>query len=81
MGRVVVPTYNYRCPQGHELEVFEPITSPTERVCEECPKQTVPCPDGKPGCIVLHQEPVMMKRFIKSTQPPIIKGGTPRFHK
>jgi putative FmdB family regulatory protein len=31
-----VPTYEYRCPNGHLFEVFKSITAPAPETCPEC---------------------------------------------
>jgi putative FmdB family regulatory protein len=31
-----VPTYEYRCPNGHLFEVFKSITAPAPEVCPIC---------------------------------------------
>jgi putative FmdB family regulatory protein len=31
-----VPTYEYRCPNGHLFEVFKSIHAPSPDVCPEC---------------------------------------------
>jgi putative FmdB family regulatory protein len=31
-----VPTYEYRCPNGHLFEVFKSITAPAPEVCPTC---------------------------------------------
>lgn len=35
-----MPTYEYRCPQGHHFEVFQRITEKPEAACPQC---------GEPG--------------------------------
>ena len=36
-----MPTYEYRCPEGHLFEVFKPITAPAPDVCPVCGKGPV----------------------------------------
>ena len=31
-----MPTYEYRCPNGHLFEVFKSITAPAPEVCSVC---------------------------------------------
>ncbi len=31
-----MPTYEYRCPKGHQFERFQKITDPPESECPEC---------------------------------------------
>ena len=31
-----MPTYEYRCPKGHEFERFQKITDPVRARCPEC---------------------------------------------
>ncbi len=33
-----MPTYEYRCPEGHEFEVFQKMSDPPEAPCPECGK-------------------------------------------
>ena len=35
-----MPTYEYRCPKGHQFEVFQKMSDPPTAKCPEC---------GKPG--------------------------------
>jgi putative FmdB family regulatory protein len=37
----LVPTYEYRCPDGHLFEVFKSITAPAPEVCPVCGKGPV----------------------------------------
>jgi len=34
-----MPTYEYRCPDGHEFELFQRISEPPVASCPECGKQ------------------------------------------
>jgi len=34
----LVPTYEYRCPDGHLFEVFKSITAPAPEACPVCGK-------------------------------------------
>lgn len=31
-----MPTYEYRCPKGHEFELFQRMSDPPEAECPEC---------------------------------------------
>jgi putative FmdB family regulatory protein len=31
-----MPTYEYRCPEGHEFEVFQKMSDPPGATCPEC---------------------------------------------
>ena len=31
-----MPTYEYRCPEGHEFEKFQRMSDPPEAECPEC---------------------------------------------
>jgi putative FmdB family regulatory protein len=31
-----MPIYEYRCPNGHTFEVFQPMTDPPPDICEVC---------------------------------------------
>lgn len=33
-----MPTYEYRCPQGHEFEIFQRMSDPPRTECPECGK-------------------------------------------
>jgi len=35
-GETELPTYEYRCPQGHEFEKFQRMADPPEAQCPEC---------------------------------------------
>jgi len=48
-----VPIYEYRCPNGHQFEVFHRMTDPDPEVCEVCGKG--------PLVKVLHPVPVHFK--------------------
>jgi putative FmdB family regulatory protein len=48
-----VPTYEYRCPDGHLFEVFKSITAPAPTACPVCGKGPVE--------IVLHPVAVHFK--------------------
>jgi len=36
-----VPTYEYRCPEGHLFEVFKSISAPAPEVCPVCGRSPV----------------------------------------
>jgi len=38
---VAVPTYEYRCPEGHLFEIFKSIHAPAPDVCPVCGKGPV----------------------------------------
>jgi putative FmdB family regulatory protein len=48
-----VPTYEYRCPDGHVFEVFKSINAPAPEVCAVCGKS--------PVTVVLHPVAVHFK--------------------
>ena len=48
-----MPTYEYRCPDGHLFEVFKSITAPAPEVCAVCGKS--------PVTVVLHPVAVHFK--------------------
>jgi len=31
-----MPIYEYRCPNGHHFERFQPMTAPAPEACDEC---------------------------------------------
>ncbi len=33
-----MPTYEYRCPEGHEFELFQRMSDPPQAECPECGK-------------------------------------------
>ena len=35
-----MPTYEYRCPQGHEFELFQRMSDEPVAACPECGKQS-----------------------------------------
>jgi putative FmdB family regulatory protein len=48
-----VPTYEYRCPDGHVFEVFKSMSAPAPEVCPICGKG--------PVTVVLHPVAVHFK--------------------
>jgi putative FmdB family regulatory protein len=48
-----VPIYEYRCPNGHRFELFQPMSDPDPKVCEVC--------GAGPVTKVLHPVPVHFK--------------------
>lgn len=48
-----MPIYEYRCPKGHQFDVFHRMTDPDPEVCEVCGKG--------PLVKVLHPVPVHFK--------------------
>ncbi len=36
-----MPTYEYRCPDGHDFELFQRMSDAPEAVCPECGKDAV----------------------------------------
>jgi putative FmdB family regulatory protein len=48
-----VPTYEYRCPDGHVFEVFKTMSAPAPEVCPICGKG--------PVTVVLHPVAVHFK--------------------
>jgi putative FmdB family regulatory protein len=48
-----VPTYEYRCPDGHLFELFKSITAPAPEECPVCGKS--------PVTVVLHPVAVHFK--------------------
>lgn len=47
-----MPTYDYRCDEGHRYDKREPFGSPSEQPCDEC---------GATARRVLHAPPVVFK--------------------
>ncbi len=35
-NRLTMPIYEYRCPNGHQFEVFQAIADPPVTACQEC---------------------------------------------
>ena len=75
-----MPTYEYRCPNGHTLEDFQSMTASTRRLCPEC---FGPCPvhGGDMDCCPI-DDPCMdtlvyMERVIGTGAGVIWKGGPP----
>jgi putative FmdB family regulatory protein len=50
---MLVPTYEYRCPDGHLFEVFKSINAPAPEACTVCGKS--------PVTVVLHPVAVHFK--------------------
>jgi putative FmdB family regulatory protein len=71
-----MPTYNYRCPNGHTLEDFQPMSAPTTRLCPECPQPPVEWHENEdePYCTY---DPVLMTRVIGTGGGVIWKEGKP----
>jgi hypothetical protein len=75
-----MPTYTYKCDNcGSEYDTFESMSAPTEKPCIE--EWADPCEDD--DCDEPHWGacPGTMRRVFKLGQRPIIRGGTPKFHK
>ena len=47
-----MPTYDYRCDEGHRYDKREPFGSPPEQPCDEC---------GRTARRVIHAPPVVFK--------------------
>lgn len=47
-----MPTYDYRCDEGHRYEKREPFGSPAQQPCDEC---------GETARRVIHAPPVVFK--------------------
>ena len=47
-----MPTYDYRCDEGHRYDKREPFGSPSEQPCDEC---------GRTARRVIHAPPVVFK--------------------
>ena len=63
-----MPTYNYKCPNGHTLEIFEPMTAFPTRLCPECPQ---------PDDVGDNVNAVYMHRVIGAGGGVIWKQGAP----
>ncbi len=46
-----MPTYEYRCPDGHEFERFQKITDPVRVRCPECGRRASRIISGGAGLI------------------------------
>lgn len=46
-----MPTYEYRCPKGHEFERFQKITDPVRVRCPECGRRATRIISGGAGLI------------------------------
>ena len=46
-----MPTYEYRCPAGHEFEKFQRMTDPAEAECPECGKDAERILSGGAGLL------------------------------
>lgn len=66
-----MPTYTYRCPQGHEWDEFRSITTGTDVAESSCPVCPVTEGVGAPGFKVV---PSSVSIAFKG------KGWTPKFY-
>jgi zinc ribbon protein len=66
-----MPTYEYRCPNGHTLEDFQPMTASSTRLCSECPQPVWAEDDDEMPDFVL------MTRVIGKGAGVIWKNGAP----
>ena len=46
-----MPTYEYRCPEGHEFERFQKMTDPPRAKCPVCGRQAIRKITGGAGLI------------------------------
>ena len=46
-----MPTYEYRCPKGHEFELFQPMSDEPQAACPECGKAAQRLLSGGAGLI------------------------------
>lgn len=46
-----MPTYEYRCPEGHEFEKFQRMSDPPEAACPECGAQAERVLSGGAGLL------------------------------
>lgn len=46
-----MPTYEYRCPEGHEFERFQKMSDPPRAKCPECGRMAVRQISGGAGLI------------------------------
>ncbi len=46
-----MPTYEYRCPHGHEFEKFQRMTDPPEGQCPECGEEAERILSGGAGLL------------------------------
>jgi putative FmdB family regulatory protein len=46
-----MPTYEYRCPQGHEFELFQKMSDPPKAKCPRCGKMATRVISGGAGLI------------------------------
>lgn len=50
-GETALPTYEYRCPEGHEFEKFQRMTEPPVAGCPECGKDAERILSGGAGLL------------------------------
>ncbi len=46
-----MPTYEYRCPKGHEFELFQPMSAEPRAECPDCGENAVRLLSGGAGLI------------------------------
>lgn len=46
-----MPTYEYRCPQGHEFDAFQKMSDPPVAACPECGEEAERVLSGGAGLI------------------------------
>ena len=46
-----MPTYEYRCPEGHEFEKFQRMTDPPEAECPDCGREAERMLSGGAGLL------------------------------
>lgn len=79
-----MPTYIYRCANGHEVEKFEPMTASPVQKCPECPAEPVcHCYDECENCGQCTCPDYTMTRQIGAGAGFTFKGGAPtrKFHR
>jgi putative FmdB family regulatory protein len=78
----MMPTYDYKCDNGHVTEAFEPMSAPTEHPCPECPQPPFESHENEddPYCMC---EPSLARRQIGAGSGFSFKGGAPtkKFHR
>lgn len=78
-----MPTYEYRCPNGHEFEKLQKISDPAEAECPECGEKAERMISGGAGLLfkgsgfyITDYRPDSYKEAAKKEKPKPAEGGS-----